>query len=239
MKSFFLKIGTVILAIICSFAFLIIVHGLDSGKNNVENFENLELPQKPQRTLDFDTSLRDKNVLHLKYAVANGLKETYKTDSDFLAAADSLVLMGELILISDKKSFVVEELTHSHPYLTEKAYDLLSEIGKRFQEKQAEHKLKPRKMIVTSLLRTEKSQSSLRRRNVNATRDTTAHLFGTTFDIAKNKFVKKDFFGNNEYYSGTRYQRLLEEVLKELREEGRCVVAREKRQACFHITVVE
>jgi hypothetical protein len=92
-------------------------------------------------------------------------------------------------------------------------------------------------MVITSMLRTEQSQKSLRRRNFNATKSTTSHLYGTTFDISAQRFVRYDFLGNKSETSRGIYQKLLEEAVKELRNEGRCVVMREYKQACLHITV--
>jgi hypothetical protein len=184
-----------------------------------------------------DISLCDKNDIHLFFARRNGLQKTYKTDKEFLQAADSLRNCGSLVYISDKKNYILKRLTHSHPYLTREARELLHEIGLRFDKKQIEKGLKPHKIIVTSLLRTEQSQKSLRRVNVNATQETTSHLYGTTFDISHQKFVKKDFFGNESFVYRVEYKKILEEVLQELRLEQRCVVVRERKQACFHITV--
>ncbi len=238
MKSFILNIVIIIAVIVFSILFHVVTYH-PSHANVVQ--KKIEIIKENKiRTLDHDLSLKDKNELHLKYAVQNGLKKTYRTDKEFLLAIDSLRYKNELVYISDKKNYIVDDLTHSHPYLTKDARDLLSEIGDRFNRKQIENHMKPYKMLVTSLLRTERSQISLRKQNVNATRETTAHLYGTTFDISRKKFVKKNFFGKAEGCNqASKYEKLLENVLKELRDEGRCVVVKENKQACFHITVAE
>ena len=82
------------------------------------------------------------------------------------------------------------------------------------------------------MLRTPRLIRRLRRRNGNAV-DTSAHLFGTTFDISYAKFI----------CDSTRVPRtqedlknLLGEVVADFRARGRCYVKFERKQACFHIT---
>ena len=82
------------------------------------------------------------------------------------------------------------------------------------------------------MLRTPRLVKRLRRRNRNAV-DTSAHLYGTTFDISYAKFI----------CDSTRVPRtqedmknLLGEVVYAMREQGRCYVKYERKQGCFHIT---
>lgn len=60
-----------------------------------------------------------------------------------------------------------------------------------------------------------------------------AHLFGTTFDIAYARF-KKSAFRETET---DKLKSVLAEVLRDLRNEKRCYVRYEYKQGCFHITV--
>ena len=76
----------------------------------------------------------DLNKIHLKYAEVNGIKG-FKSDKEFNENVKKLVSDGDLVKIENSDYYVVDKLTHSHPYLTPKAADLLDEIGKRFQEK--------------------------------------------------------------------------------------------------------
>ncbi len=182
--------------------------------------------------------LSDVNDIHLGFAQSCGI-ESFKKNDDFLSVADSLCAIGKLVYITPCREYDIDKLSHSHPYLTRPAKQLLLDIGERFRQKQIEKGLKVHKMVVTSMLRTEQTQKSLRRRNVNATNSTTSHLYGTTFDISAQKFVKYDFLGNKSECSRGIYQKLLEEAVRELRAEGRCVVMREYKQACIHITVTD
>lgn len=189
--------------------------------------------------LDSDISFTDRNDIHLIFARKNGLKKTYETDDAFLHDVDSLTISGKLVYISDKKNYVVKRLTHSYPYLIRQARNLLDEIGTEVDKKQIEQGLIPHKIIVTSMFRTEQSQCHLRRCNNNATREVSSHLYGATFDISSQRFVKKDFFGRETYCYQLEYKRILEQVLQQFRAEGRCAIVREFKQSCFHITVVK
>ena len=61
-----------------------------------------------------------------------------------------------------------------------------------------------------------------------------AHYYGTTFDIAYDKY---DY--NNQSYQNPKIEAILEKTLKELREECRMMIIRESSNKCFHITVVK
>ena len=86
------------------------------------------------------------------------------------------------------KEYFVDELTHSLPYLVSDAADLLREIGQRFNDTLAVRGGGYYRIKVTSVLRTPASIKKLRRRNRNATKSS-AHQYGTTFDISYRKFI--------------------------------------------------
>ena len=178
---------------------------------------------------------KDLNAAHLKYAKANGIKG-FKSNKEFKEQIGDLVDDDELVEIETCKYYVVDKLTHSHPYLTPDAAELLDDIGKRFQDKLEEHDLKKRYYQVTSLLRTGESQRGLSRSNVNASSNS-SHLYGTTFDITYARvFTKQKLQKSAEIADGPAI-RLLSEAIGELRKEGRCVVVTERKERCFHITV--
>ena len=95
----------------------------------------------------------------------------------------------------------------------------------------------PNRIIVTSVLRTEKDVKRLRRRNTNASSNST-HAYGTTFDISWKRFQKvEDEDGRPMQDVGADTLKLvLAEVLRDLRRADRCYVKYEIKQACFHIT---
>lgn len=134
--------------------------------------------------------------------------------------------------IDDCDEYYVEELTHSVPYLVPEAADLLKDIGRRFNDSLAVRGGGDYKIKVTSVLRTEGAVSKLRRRNINATANS-AHRYGTTFDIS---YIR--FYSDSLTVPRTQedLKNLLGEVLKDVRDEGRCYVKYERKQGCFHIT---
>jgi len=178
---------------------------------------------------------KDLNAAHLKYAKANGIK-AFNSDKEFKNKIADLVSNDKLVKIETCNYYVVDDLTHSHPYLVTDAADLLEDIGKRFQKKLDEQNLKKRYYQITSLLRTGESQRRLSRSNVNAT-ENSSHLYGTTFDITYAKvFTKARLQKSAEIADGPAIK-LLSEAIGELRKEGRCLVVTEKKERCFHITV--
>ena len=140
--------------------------------------------------------------------------------------------------MTDKlKRYSIDSLTHSIPYLIPGAATLLDTIGQNFLDSLACKGLNPNRIIVTSVLRTQNDVKRLRRRNTNATINST-HAYGTTFDISWKRFEKvEDPDGRPLQDVGADTLKLvLAEVLRDLKQAGRCYVKYEIRQACFHIT---
>lgn len=151
------------------------------------------------------------------------------------AGVDSIA--SQLIKIESSRAFRVDSLTHSVPYLTPSASDLLNTIATRFQAKLQAQGLAQYQFIVTSMLRTSDDVRRLRRVNRNAVRNS-CHMYGTTFDIAYNCFEKIDSVPDFEGADAIHRVLLntLGETLKELRDDGRCYVKFERGQPCYHIT---
>ena len=141
-------------------------------------------------------------------------------------------IIDKLQLIDDKEAYIVDELTHSAPYLVPRAAELLSEIGRSFQDSLVMHHLPPYKIIVTSVLRTGKDVKKLGRRNINASKNS-AHCYATTFDITYKRFHP---LSDAEEVPQIKLKLVLGEVLRDLKKQGRCYVKHEVKQACFHIT---
>lgn len=132
--------------------------------------------------------------------------------------------------------YLVDELTHSVPYLTKNAKRLLDDMGRMYQKSLIQAGYRPHRFIVTSLLRTRDDVESLRRVNGNAARQS-SHMYATTFDISWSRYNRTSLDGNPA--SNDTLAAYLGEVIHYLREHGRCVVIYERRQHCFHITVTE
>lgn len=138
----------------------------------------------------------------------------------------------ELEQVRTCRYYVVEELSHSVPYLRPNSADELERIGRRFMELLEEKGLPQYRIIVTSLLRTKEDVKKLRKSNVNATSDS-AHCYGTTFDIW---YVKFDRISYKQHMEPYELRKVLAEVLREERDAGRIYVKYESKQHCFHIT---
>ena len=131
-----------------------------------------------------------------------------------------------------------KSMSQSIPYLVPRASELLQQIGKNFIDSLYVKNVPLHRIIVSSVLRTEDDVARLRQFNGNAS-DQSCHRFGTTFDI---KYVFYDPVHPADgspcvYVSDAILKPVLAEVLRDLRQQGRCYVKHERKQSCFHITV--
>lgn len=152
--------------------------------------------------------------------------------------AEVLVKQHQLVNICHSPFYSVDRLTHSIPYLVPKAQHLLNTICLNFMDSCQVKGLPIHMLIVTSVLRTTEDVSNLQRGNKNATTNS-CHCYGTTVDIAYNKFMPM----TGTYESKAALLRwnepmkqVLSEVLNDLRMEGKCYVKYERKQGCFHLT---
>ena len=175
----------------------------------------------------FRRLFNDLNDKHLSAARRNGIKPPESLD-----AARELGFW-KLARIDSCEYYTVDRLTHSIPYLTPKTKWLLMTIGKNFQDSLSSRGSGGRQIILTSALRSDESIKSLRRRNTNAS-ENSAHRYGTTFDIAYNRYNVTD---SSYFVPSDRLRLLLGEGLYDLRKQHKCYVKYEIRQGCFHITV--
>lgn len=174
---------------------------------------------------NYSRTFNDLNDRHLKAARQWGIEP--------VGAAEVLKRQpGKVEEIKSCRLYTVDPLTHSQPYLVPRAATLLRTIAANFKDSLSSKGLPSYSIIVTSVLRTNESLKKLRRRNLNASANS-AHLFGTTFDIAYARF-KKSAFRETET---DKLKSVLAEVLRDLRNEKRCYVRYEYKQGCFHITV--
>ena len=155
----------------------------------------------------------DLQELQVAEAMANGVGPLGEADIPDAVAA------GRLVKIEDSDTYYLHDV--SFPYLTPAAADLLAQIGKMYHEYSGSHD----RLRLTSCYRTEDFVKKLKRRNRNAT-ENSCHLYGTTFDISHSKM-------------DVTQKRQLAQVLADLRSSGYCFVKYERKQPCFHITVIE
>lgn len=181
-------------------------------------------------SMDYHRGFPDLNDIQLLTASRLGIASCNDRE-EATERKDSLVFIGE------NPYYVVEELSHSIPYLVPRASRLLTEISRSFLDSLATRGLPPYKIVVTSVLRTTNDINKLKLVNVNAS-ENSCHRHGTTFDICYNKFenvvspkekqVKKTW--------PIELKQILAEVLDDQRKKGTCYIKYEYRQACFHIT---
>lgn len=179
---------------------------------------------------DYDKAFPDMNDLQL--ATAQRLGIPIIADRD-----DAHRHKKDLVYIGDNPYYRVRRLTYSIPYLVPRAERLLTEIARNFIDSLQRKGFPGYKLEVTSVLRTQKDVSRLRRVNCNAS-ENSCHQHGTTFDICYNSYhriIDPDNPEARQVWDG-RLKDILAEVLRDQRDLGTCYVRYERKQACFHIT---
>ena len=139
--------------------------------------------------------------------------------------------MKELVYVGASPYYHIDPLYSGIPYLVPRAAVLLQDIGQAFYDSLYVKGVPFNQLIVTSVLRTENDVVKLRRRNGNAT-ERSCHLFGTTFDICYNRYHPV-----TQHVRDDTLKWVLCEVLRDMREQGRCYIKYEVKQGCFHMTV--
>lgn len=195
---------------------------------------------------DVNNAMPDEDCIKLKVNYPGGTLKQLFNDSNYLhyavaerlgikpIPADSIVwpVNRPLVRVNSDRYVFVDELRHSYPYLVPESRELLDEIGRRFHDTLISRGGGPYRLKVTSMLRTAHSVRRLRRVN-RASVDSSAHLFGTTFDIS---FTNFPYSGGEPHRTQEDLKNLLAEILYSLHEEGRCYIKYEHRPGCFHIT---
>lgn len=179
--------------------------------------------------LEYARIFNDKNNIQLRAARKYGIKKP-------LLNRDEVKNVKEhLVKIEDNDYYAIDKLTHSIPYLTYEASEVLKVIGKNFQDSLESKGLAEYKMIVTSVLRTKDDIKRLRKSgNLNAVHNS-AHCYATTFDITYARFKKLSIARKS--VSKKVLKNVLGEVLRDLQRHRKCYVKYEHKQKCFHITV--
>ena len=184
------------------------------------------------KELNYATLFNDQNGVQLKSAAQFGIKQTLKNRGEADDVKDGLVR------IRSNSHYKIAKLTHSIPYLTDGAAELLDMIGKNFLDSLESKGLNPNKIIVTSVLRTQEDIEKLQKSgNANAVKNS-AHCYATTFDITYARYDKIKFkkLRMCESVEKKTLKKVLGEVLRDLRNQKKCHVKYEMKQKCFHIT---
>ena len=179
----------------------------------------------------YNTAFPDTNSVQLTAATKWGVTPVANR-------ADAEARKKELVYIGSSPYYHVDRLRQSIPYLVPRAAVLLQDIGQAFFDSLFIKGVPLHRFIVTSVLRTEEDVSRLRGINGDAT-ENSCHLYGTTFDICYNRYetVEDPEGPPRRAVRNDTLKFILSEVLRDMREQGRCFIKYEVKQGCFHMTV--
>lgn len=179
----------------------------------------------------FKTSFPDSNSVQLAAATKWGVKPVKDRE-------DAEKRKNELVFIGASPYYHVDPLHQSIPYLVPRAAVLLEDIGRAFFDSLYVKGVPLHRFIVTSVLRTQADIARLRRFNGNAT-ENSCHLYGTTVDICYNRYktVEDPEGPARRLVRNDTLKYVLTEVLRDMREHGRCYIKYEVKQGCYHLTV--
>jgi len=144
---------------------------------------------------------------------------------------------SELVYVGANPYFYIDKSRYSIPYLVPNASNLLQDIGRSFYDSLVVKGVPLHKVIITSVMRTQSDVSKLRNHNSNATQNS-CHMYGTTFDVAYNRYKTVEIPGENlRKVRNDTLKWILSEVLCDMHKQNRCYIKYEVHQGCFHITV--
>ncbi len=137
---------------------------------------------------------------------------------------ERLYRSGVLVEIPRDKRYVVDDMTHSVPYVLPAVVPFLQELADEYERELQAKKLPLVPFIIISATRSIESAKKLNDENEIA-REKSHHLYGKTIDISYKQFGNK-----------SAQQICLIEALHTLRQRGRCYVKFEVKGA-LHLTV--
>lgn len=180
---------------------------------------------------NFKACFPDTQAVQLQAAMKWGVKRVKDRE-------DAEKRKNELVYVGANPYYHVDHLYSSIPYLVPRAAVLLQDIGTAFYDSLYVKGIPLHRLIVTSVLRSEADVARLRRHNGNAT-ENSCHLYGTTFDICYNRYetVQNPDGPARRAVRNDSLKYVLSEVLRDMREQGRCYIKYEVKQGCFHMTV--
>lgn len=178
---------------------------------------------------NYSKTFNDLQEAHMEAALKNGITPL-ETRADTSGCMDKLTRLP-----MELEVYKMDELTHSIPYLTNHANDLFLDICINFRDSLVRKNIPLHKLILTSVTRTNEDVAKLTKRNNNAS-ENSVHRYATTFDISWRRFEKIN--PNGKDISIDKLKKVLGEVLYDLRQQDRCYIKHERKQACFHITVL-
>lgn len=204
-----------------------------SGKSSSVDMEDVADEVKTERKRRFsgnyNREFNDLQDLHMDAAQSNGVGPLVSRDDTLKFKKKILRLPDELDL------YRTYDLTHSIPFLVPSATQLFVDIAQNFRDSLYSKDIPLHRLYLTSVLRTDDDVAKLTKRNSNAS-ENSVHRYGTTFDISWKRFDPLVTDTANQI-SPDRLKLVLAQVIYDLKNQDRCYVMHERRQACFHITV--
>ena len=212
-------------------------------------------PRPVMTPADEDALRRYQNGVHVARARSLGVRVTSE------AMLDSLVAAGRLVALEDSTDHWIVRRGASPAYVLPDVRELLTVLGRRFQERLAALELPPFRLEVTSSLRTTDRQQELREDNANAAAGTSSHEFGATVDVSYAAFAPpaahpEEIFVDMPAELRPHMERLADlafesvsarksrelgqifgRVLDEAQDEGIALVIYERQQTVYHLTV--
>jgi hypothetical protein len=183
----------------------------------------------PGRTFDYKLKFNDQQSKQHEVASSIGLSRPPKD------RADAASMRKSLVEIKTNDNYIVDDLTHSVPYLIPVAKRELDAIGAEWADILARNGLPHYRFYVTSVLRTQEDIKYLQRSgNINSVTQS-CHCYGTTFDLAYMRYDKVS--RTHMYMHEDNLKLVLGQVLLNHQRAGKIFVKYEWKQSCFHITV--
>lgn len=223
------KLKSILLVCLALLAVVIGCASRDKSSHTDEVESSEVKTRKAKFSGNYNREFNDLNNIHIVSAIKNGI-------APLATRADTVDQMDRLIRLPDELPLYRQyNITHSIPYLVPSAAKLFIDIAQNFRDSLYSKEMPLHKLYLTSITRTDDDIKRLTKRNINAS-DNSAHRYGTTFDVSWKRFDKVDLHNPKEI-SPDRLKLVLAQVLFDLRNEERCYIKHERKQACFHITV--
>ncbi len=194
-----------------------------------ESLNKARLVSYQGRSIRYSEKFRDGQNKHMKAAEKNGLSPQPEDRTD------AARMTNRLMKIHTNKYYVVEDLTHSVPYLVPIAAKRLNAIGEEFSDILQRNGLPHYRFRVTSVLRTKDDIRRLQKSGNGNAVTNSVHNYGTTFDLAYTKFGKTTI--TDDYMTDDNLKLVLGQVLLNQQRAGHIYVKYEYKQCCFHVTV--
>lgn len=208
-----------VLFIITTLALTITFAACHKEKRKTHDFELLPFPK-------YYLTFNDLNEKQLAVAQVIGIRPVSSRQQ-------AQKMTDKLTEIKSGEYYHVDSLRSSLPFLVKIASERLDSIGILFRDSLIRKGSPLYRLYITSILRSKEDIDKLHKRNTNSSLNS-AHLYGTTFDIAYWRFERVDT--TDIEIDKSKLKVVLAEVLRDYRKANKCFVKYEVKQGCFHVT---